>query len=147
MPRFTDMLAAGMRERGHKTEIWMPLQHVSRLSMPQKLKKWAGYIDQYILFPKVVRNKIRSYSGDTLFVFTDHALGPWVPLLKNRFHVIHCHDFLAQCSALGEISENPTAWTGVKYQAFIRRGYAQGKNFISVGIFTVLSLYKKCVPK
>ena len=78
----------------------------------------------------------------TLFVFTDQALGPWVPLVADQPHVIHCHDFLAQRSALGEIPENMSSWTGRQYQAFIRRGYLKGKNFISVSQNTRNELHR-----
>ena len=101
-----------------------------------------GYIDQYILFPKQVRKRLKALSKNTLLVFTDNALGPWVPLAKDRVHVIHCHDFLAQRSALDEMPQNPTSWTGKQYQAFIRRGYRQGKNFISVSKKTQEDLEK-----
>lgn len=71
-------------------------------------------------------------SMDTLFVFTDQALGMWVPTLAGRKHVIHCHDFLALRSALNEISENTTSSTGKLYQRLILRGLQKGKNFICV---------------
>lgn len=132
MPRFANMLADGMRKRGHSVEIWTPSPIFFRFRFPGFLKKWLGYVDQYILFPWEVRKRVKSTPKDTLFVFTDHALGPWVPLVKNFFHVIHCHDFLAQRSALGLIPENPTSWSGRIYQRFIRRGYSSGINFISV---------------
>ena len=95
------------------------------------MKKWLGYIDQFILFPISVRSRIKKCAPDTLFVLTDNALGPWVPLVSDRPHAIHCHDFLAQRSALGEIPENPTGFTGRLYQKYIRRGYSKGKHFIS----------------
>jgi glycosyltransferase involved in cell wall biosynthesis len=96
------------------------------------MRKWLGYIDQYILFPIAVKRRVKKCVPDTLFVFTDHALGPWVPLVANHSHIIHCHDFLAQQSAKGTIKKNPTGWTGRQYQAFIRLGYSMGKHFISV---------------
>ncbi len=132
MPRFANMLAAGLTARGHMVKIWNPAPVFVRLPAPRFLKKWLGYIDQYIVFPTRVRRKIKSTPKDTLFVFTDHALGPWVPIVKDLHHVIHCHDFLAQWSALGVIPENPTSWTGRLYQSYIGRGYSRGKNFISV---------------
>ena len=110
--------------------------------VPRLFKKWMGYIDQYIIFPREVRSKIKKLPDDFLFVLTDHALGPWVPLVTTRPHVIHCHDFLAQRSSLGEISENPTTWTGRRYQAFIRRGYSKGKNFISISKATQNDLHR-----
>ncbi|MBC7689131.1 MAG: glycosyltransferase family 4 protein [Aquabacterium sp.] len=132
MPRFSQMIYNGMISRGHQVEIWSPKARAFRLPLGNALKKWLGYIDQYILFPAEVKRKLKSKSSETLFVFSDQALGPWVPLVRKRLHVIHCHDFLAQRSALGEIPENITRWSGRQYQAYIRKGYLQGKNFISV---------------
>src|SRR5688572_10137689 len=142
MPRFSTMLAEGMRQRGHKVEIWSPSPVFHRLPGTSFLKKWLGYIDQFILFPLQVRRRLKTVEQDALFVFTDQALGPWVPLVKSRFHVIHCHDFLAQQSALGEIPESPTGWTGRLYQDLIRKGFSKGKNFISVSAHTKKILHR-----
>ena len=131
MPRFARMLAEGMQQRNHTVQYWSPYPRFYRARWPRIMKKWLGYVDQYLIFPFEVRSRIRDCSPDTLFVLTDQALGPWVPLVSDRPHVIHCHDFLAQQSALGQIPENPTRWTGRKYQAYIRQGYTQGKCFIS----------------
>jgi glycosyltransferase involved in cell wall biosynthesis len=132
MPRFANMLVKGMRERGHTVTVWSPLPRFFKVPAPGVCKKWLGYLDQYVLFPKDVKSRLKSCPKDTLFVFADQALGPWVPLVALLPHVIHCHDFLAQRSAIGEINENPTGWTGKKYQTYIRRGYSKGKNFVSV---------------
>jgi glycosyltransferase involved in cell wall biosynthesis len=136
------MLAEGMKVRGHNIEVWFPQPIFFKLPVLNTLQKWMGYIDQYILFPIELRSRLKSRPQDTLFVFTDQALGPWVPLVKNRPHVIHCHDFLAQRSALGEIAENPTSWTGRQYQKLIHRGYSKGKCFISVSQRTQSDLHR-----
>lgn len=132
MPRFANMLAKGLRAQDHQVEIVSPSPRLSRLAGGAAMRKWLGYFDQYFLFPEEFRGKLKCYSASTLFVFADHALGPWVPLVANRPHVIHCHDFLAQSSARGDVPENPLSWTGRQYQSFIRRGYSCGKHFISV---------------
>jgi glycosyltransferase involved in cell wall biosynthesis len=131
MPRFVNMLAEGMESRGHETEVWRPEALFSKIFVPG-LKKWLGYIDQYMVFPLQVRRKINLKNKDVLYVITDQALGPYVPLVEDKPHVIHCHDFLAQRSALGEIPENVTSFSGRKYQDYIRKGYVKGRNFISV---------------
>jgi len=131
MPRFVNMLAEGMKSRGYEVEIWRPEALFSTAKVPG-LKKWLGYIDQYVVFPQVVKGKLKKEKDDVLYVITDHALGPYVPLVANKPHVIHCHDFLAQRSALGEVPENITSSSGRAYQQYIRKGYTKGKNFISV---------------
>ncbi len=131
-----------MIARGHSVKILSPKALVYTPNAPVVFRKWLSYIDQYLLFPLQVRKSIKSFPADTLFVFTDHALGPWVPLVAERPHVIHCHDFLAQRSALQEVSENSVGWTGRQYQQLIRWGYTHGKNFISVSQKTKEDLHR-----
>ncbi|ANE49262.1 glycosyltransferase [Flavisolibacter tropicus] len=142
MIRYTNMLVKGMRERGHNVEVWSPNSKFLFLTSITFFKKWLGYLDQYILFPIKIRHSIKICPSDTLFVFTDHALGPWVPLVSNRPHIIHCHDFLAQRSALNEIAEHKTGWTGRRYQNMIYNGYSKAKNFISVSQKTKEDLHQ-----
>src|SRR5215217_217932 len=131
MPRFTHMLAEGMANRGHSVSIWAPGSTLFKFPVSGVLKKWMGYLDQYVVFPSDVKKRLKESPEETLFVFTDQAQGPWVPLVHNRRHVMHCHDFLAQWSALGVIAENKTGWTGRRYQRFIRNGFGYCRNFIS----------------
>lgn len=143
MPRYANWLARGMKERGHQVELWSPKGVLSDLPFSKgALKKWLGYVDQYLIFPLQVRKKLKTLPSDTLFVFTDHALGPWVPLVKDRPHLVHCHDFLAQRSALGEIPENVTGQTGKIYQSYIRKGYSSARNFISISQKTQTDLHR-----
>lgn len=139
MPRFAKMLGDGMLTRGHYIEYFTAKPIFYKLPF---MKKWMGYIDQYLLFRFFINRKLKAYSKDTLFVFTDHALGPWIPFVASKPHVIHCHDFMAQESATGAIAENPTGWSGRIYQNYIRRGYSEGRNFIAVSEKTKIDLQK-----
>lgn len=142
MPLFTDMIARGTAEHGHQVEQWTPKAFFHRLPAPRGVKKWLGYLDQFLVFPVQVRSGLRNMARSTLFVFADQALGPWVPLVAGRPHVIHCHDFLALRSALGEFPQNPVSWTGRLYQRWIRRGFSSGRNFISVSARTREDLHR-----
>lgn len=142
MPRYANMLLNGMKERGHEVVIWSPKARFYKLPLMKSFKKWLGYVDQYIVFPIEVKLKLYKSSNDTLFVFADQALGPWVPLVNNKKHVVHCHDFLALKSALGMIPENPTSFTGKLYQNYIRKGFSKGKYFISISKKTQQDLHK-----
>lgn len=131
MLRFAGMLEQAYLARGHQVQVWSPQARVYALIPRGRLSKWGGYIDQYLLFPLWVRKQLRQQPADTLFVFCDQALGPWVPLVKDRPNVVHTHDLLALRSALGDVPENPTSWSGRLYQRYIRHGFQQAKHFIS----------------
>ena len=137
---FARMLAAAFEARGHRVELRRPAARVQRwvrfCVQAGSLSKWAGYVDQYLLFPWQMRLRMRHDAADTLYVFCDQALGPWVPLAARRPHVVHCHDLLALRSALGEVPENPTSATGRLYQRFIRRGFARARHFVSISEHT-----------
>lgn len=142
MPRFAKMLGNGMESRGHEVEFWTAEKFFYRVISPFKIKKWLGYIDQFLIFPLQVKIRLRKYGPETLFVFADQALGPWMPLVAKRRHIVHCHDFLAQRSALGEIPENKVGVSGKIYQMYIRRGYRKGRNFISISQKTQSDLHR-----
>ena len=142
-PRFAEMIRRGLVERGHTVELWTSASLLARRSVPSAfLRKWLGYADQFVLYPRELRRRIREQPADTVFVVTDQALGMWVPHLAHRPHVIHCHDFLALRSALGEFPEHPTGWTGRQYQRLIRKGFSQGRAFISVSQKTREELHR-----
>ncbi len=129
---FARMLAAAFRARGHQVALRQPDAVVHRHVPAGCLSKWAGYVDQYLLFPRLMRSAMRNDPPDTLYVFCDQALGPWIPNAAHRPHVVHCHDLLALRSALGDVPENPTSFTGRVYQRYIRRGFRHARHFISI---------------
>lgn len=141
MPRFARSLAEGFAARGHAVTVRAPRAVLRRVVDRRPLAKWAGYVDQYLLFPRELRAQCRRDPADTLYVFCDQALGPWVPALVDRPHVVHCHDLLALRSAIGECPENPTAWTGRVYQRYIRRGFRHARHFVSVSERTRADLH------
>jgi glycosyltransferase involved in cell wall biosynthesis len=130
--RFAHMLLKAYRQHGHQVELRQPRPYFIRLAGRGKWAKWAGYVDQYAVFPYHLRRQAIRDPADTLYVYCDQALGPWVPLLCDRPHVVHCHDLLALRSALGLVSENPTRFSGRVYQRYIRAGFRKAKHFISI---------------
>lgn len=132
MPRFARLIGDAMQAKGYSVEYWSPEAYAHRVFGNTRLAKWAGYVDQYLIFPLVAKSRLLRRSDDTLYVFCDQALGPWVPLVKHLPHVVHAHDLLALRSALGQIPENPTSATGRLYQRYIRWGFQHAKHFISV---------------
>ncbi|MDO9238261.1 MAG: glycosyltransferase [Aquabacterium sp.] len=132
MPRFAKMIGQAMQDQGHQVDYWAPAGYIHGLFARTRLAKWAGYIDQFLIFPLQVKLRLLTQQADTLYVFCDQALGPWVPLVKHLPHVVHAHDLLALRSALGQIPQNPTSLSGQLYQRYIRHGFRQAKHFICV---------------
>jgi glycosyltransferase involved in cell wall biosynthesis len=132
MPRYANFLFEGLKKRGHDINIWKPKAFFYNFSKRKSVQKWLGYIDQYLVFPFLIRKQLKACPSDTLFVFADQALGPWVPLVKKKPHVVHCHDFMALRSAKKKVAENKTGITGKMYQRYIQKGFSKGKNFIAI---------------
>jgi glycosyltransferase involved in cell wall biosynthesis len=132
MPRFAQMLRTSFEALGHEVTMLAPTPRFHRLFAGHRYAKWGGYIDQYVVFPRQVRKSLAAASPDTLFVLADQALGPWMPLLKGRPHVVHVHDLLNLRSALGAGPGYVTSFSGRVYQKYIRRGFRKAQHFISV---------------
>ena len=140
--KYTEMLSIGMVKRNHNVEIWTAKEFFYKIPFSNFIKKWFGYLDRFVIFPITVKLRLINCDEETLFVFTDQALGPWIPLVANRPHVIHCHDFLALRSALNEFPEHKLRLTGKIYQKWIRKGYMKGDNFISISQKTQSDLHR-----
>lgn len=147
MPRFAYMLKDGYEARGHTVQMWAPRALVYHWIPEGRFNKWAGYIDQYLLFPLWMMWKTSLQPKNTLYVFADQALGPWVPRVKHKPHVVHVHDLLALRSALGLVPENRTGWSGRLYQRYIRHGFQQARHFISISYRTRDDLERYGQPK
>lgn len=128
---FARMLVRAYQRQGHTVDLRQP-EAVLRRHIGGRAAKWAGYVDQYIVFPWRMRQRIAADPPQTLYVFCDQALGPWMPRVAHRPHIVHCHDLLALRSALGLVPENPTSWSGRLYQRYIRSGFQAARHFISV---------------
>lgn len=132
MPRFANYLSNGMLSLGHNVQVWRPEPYLYKIPVNGIVKKWLGYLDQYVIFSLILFFKTRFNNQKKLYVLSDQALGLWAPLISRKAHVVHCHDFLALKSAKGEISVNPVSLTGRLYQKLIFKGFSKAKNFISV---------------
>jgi glycosyltransferase involved in cell wall biosynthesis len=81
--------------------------------------KWLGYVDRFLIFPPQLR-KLAAWA-DVVHI-CDQSNAMYVEWVGEKPHVVTCHDLLAIRSALGEIPENPTRWTGRMLQRWVLRG-------------------------
>ncbi|QPN59121.1 glycosyltransferase [Synechococcus sp. CBW1002] len=133
MRAFADQIASGLRARGHTVQELTAPVRLARLARHQStLGKWLGYLDQFVLFLPLLWWRARLLPLGSLCVFVDQALGPWIPPLQRRAHLVHVHDLLALEAALGRQPFHRLGWSGRLYQRWIRRGFRQARCFLSV---------------
>ena len=104
------------------------------------LGKWLGYLDKFLLFPRRLKSLVRDLKkrkqGAFVVHICDHSNAFYTRHLADVPHVVTCHDMLAVRSALGEISENPTRWSGRRLQEIILSGLRSSRTIACVSDFT-----------
>jgi glycosyltransferase involved in cell wall biosynthesis len=76
-----------------------------------KLRKWAAYVDKYLLFPKRLKKEFISPKNPFQMVhIIDHSNAIYLPKLRkmNRVKkIISCHDLIAIRTAKGDFAQAP----------------------------------------
>ena len=120
MQRFATMLETGLSQFGHQVRVIRPQPSINRIkSFSTNINKWLGYVDKFIFFPRKLRQEI---SWADVVHICDHSNAIYTKYLQNIPHIVTCNDLLAIRSALGEIPENQTPWTGKQLQKMILNG-------------------------
>ena len=120
------LLSKHVTESNFEIEELYPQPFFNKISPKIKLKKWAAYLDKYLLFPKRMKNKLQSLSKPLDLVhIIDHSNSVYLPQLK-RFpqvkKIITCHDLIAVRTANGEFRHAPkTSRSGKRLQRWIHK--------------------------
>ena len=128
MQRFAKMLQVGLVELGHEVRLIQPEPFAGRVRPSGTgVGKWLGYIDKFVFFP---RQLCQAASRVDVVHICDHPNAVYTKYLQNVPHLVTCHDLLAIRSALGEIKENPTKWTGQQLQRMILSGLERSQRIV-----------------
>jgi len=89
-----------------------------------KLRKWAAYVDKYLLFPKRLETELTSRKDPIhLIHIIDHSNAIYLPKLTKMTRakkIITCHDFIAIRTAMGDFAQAPkTSKSGKHLQNWI----------------------------
>lgn len=137
MQRFAQLLQLGLSAQGVDVELILPPVVFGKLcSKNNGVSKYLGYVDKFLLFPFLLRSRIRSISSPCIVHICDHSNAPYTKWLTDLPHLVTCHDLLAIRSALGEFPENRTQWMGRQLQAMILRGLKRARSITSVSSAT-----------
>ncbi|MFZ4666936.1 MAG: glycosyltransferase family 4 protein [Prochlorotrichaceae cyanobacterium] len=130
MQRVAQLLESELKLAGHEVRVIRPEPWVGRIKPGATgLGKWLGYIDKFLIFPRPLRQAI--VWADVVHI-CDHSNAFYTRYLQAIPHVVTCHDLLGIRSALGEIPQNPTRWSGKKLQEIILAGLNQAQRVVCV---------------
>ncbi len=141
MQRYARWLMAALKAQGCTVVLMRPDAFFSRLAVgPLKrgaVIKYLGYLDKFFAFPKQLRAAAPSFD---LVHICDHSNSMYLKATAGVPAVITCHDVLAIRSALGEIPEQRTGWSGRRLQAWILSGLKRADHVICVSQKTAADL-------
>jgi glycosyltransferase involved in cell wall biosynthesis len=130
MLRAADLIERELRSRGIQVRVVRPEPLFGRLiSKWPRFAKWLGYLDKYLLFPFVLIWQARRFA---VVHIIDHSNAVYVFWLPSRKSVVTCHDLLAVRSALGEMPEHQTGFSGRWLQKWILVGLGRANRITCV---------------
>lgn len=130
MARYADLLHTELRKRGYAAEVIHPARLAARLvGNENPFYRWLAYLDKFVFFPPVLW--LRARRMDLVHV-CDHSNSFYLGWTGKTPSLITAHDALAIRSALGHFPQNPTRWSGVRFQRWILRGLAAARNMVCV---------------
>jgi glycosyltransferase involved in cell wall biosynthesis len=138
MQRFSEMLERGLVARGHAVRFLMPTAVLfSRVDRKEGFWKWVGYVNKFILFPRVLRRAAQD--ADVVHI-CDHSNAMYVRWIRDRPHVVTCHDVIAIRAARGLEPGWAVGSTGRLFQRLILAGLSRAQVIACVSKLTVEQL-------
>jgi glycosyltransferase involved in cell wall biosynthesis len=127
MLRFGDLLVSNYsNDTNFNIEEIYPASVFRNICSIEKLRKWAAYVDKYLLFPKrLKRNLITRKDPLHLIHIIDHSNAIYLPKVSRITQakkIITCHDLIAIRTANGDFAQaSKTSKSGVHLQNWISK--------------------------
>ena len=137
MQRYAAMLKVELSRLGHEVELIGPEVKLGGLSPGGAVGKWLGYVDKYLLFPRVLRRCARRFD---LVHVCDHSNSMFLKDAGQTPASISCHDLLAIFAAAGRYPEVKISVTGRLQQRWIRNNLASAQCVVCVSAHTAEQL-------
>ncbi len=139
MQRFAVAMHDGLRKCGVSAELVQPPVWLGRLgaSSLHGVGKWLAYLDKYLLFPSLLRRRLRREDRSRVIVhICDHGNAMYAAGLPGIPVVITCHDLLAVRGALGEDTDCPASTAGKWLQRWILNSLSRASVIVCVSSAT-----------
>ncbi len=130
---FQAVIERELRRLGCEVRLVTARPLALRLPHPQRLRKWVGYIDKFVLFPFTLKRHLRW--ADVAHV-TDHSNAMYVPRVVGKPNIVTCHDVIAIQAALGMVDGWKVGSTGRLFQRLISKGLGRADSVACVSQLT-----------
>ena len=130
MLRFAAMLEAELRGRGIDAQTLAPRRIFGRPTPAYSgVGKWLAYLDKYVLFPWILRWRVRRLGPEAGVHICDHSNAMYAPAAGSSGApvVATCHDLGAVRGALGEDTDCPASYMGRRLQRWIARSLGRAE--------------------
>jgi glycosyltransferase involved in cell wall biosynthesis len=125
MLRFGKLLASEQKQSlNFELQEIFPTPLFAKVCPFGKLRKWAAYVDKFLLFPKRLKREFMSPEDPFQVIhIIDHSNAIYLPKLNRRNRVkkiVTCHDLIAIRTARGDFTQAPqTSKSGMRLQNWI----------------------------
>lgn len=143
IPAFVSTLQSGLKELGVEVSTCTPPETKIGKAIRPIVGKRTGFIDKFFLFPSRLRKLAKQF--DCVHI-AEHGYAPYVKHLKNKPHVVTCHDLIVAKAARGELTDWPLSNLAKKYQESILVGLSNADHVVAISEMTkgdVLRLSKR----
>ncbi|MGA2569220.1 MAG: glycosyltransferase family 1 protein [Terracidiphilus sp.] len=132
---WANALLRGLLQQGIDARIISPKPVFGTLKRSSGgLGKWLGYIDRFIIFPRVLRSA--AARADVVHI-CDHGSAMYVLSVKDKPVLVTLNDMLAVRGAIGEIPDCPASFFGRRMQHWIRQGLSRADLVVCVSKYTM----------
>lgn len=148
MLRFAACLESELRRRQIQVELIAPQPKATRyLPFRGAVRKWLGYVDQFIFFPRNLRRRQRALPQNTIVHICDHSNAMYQRHLRNHKSLVTCHDLLAVRGAAGDQEAYcEVSSTGKVLQRWIRNSLESAPNVVCDSQATAAD-FRRLLPK
>ena len=141
MLRFGELLSNEISTASLECNEIFPEPRLLPLTPTSSFKKWSGYVDKYLIFPRRLKKVLNnSRTRPDLLHVIDHSNAVYlkhVPRNSKTKRLVTCHDLIALRSSKNEFSEAPRiSTTGKKLQNWISNSLGKADAYACDSSFT-----------
>jgi len=136
---YAELLRKTLVKSGHDVRLFQPKPFFNKIDFKIKLlKKWLGYIDNYIVFSLTLKKKVSKFD---IVHICDQANSPLIFFLEPKNVILTCHDLII-AKLLNNNKLDKISLTGKIYQNLIIHFIRGFKTIICVSESTKKDLLK-----